>query len=55
LFGQSVYVDQHLAGPGDIVFSGGSHTDAVRVAYDDFVRVVRPTVGDFSTERRPWH
>lgn len=52
LYGQQVFVDQSLAGAGDIVFDAGSHTDAVKVRYDDFVQLVRPTAGDFGRARR---
>jgi hypothetical protein len=31
----------------------GSHSDAVKVKYDDFARVVRPTVGDSGRAWRP--
>lgn len=53
LYGQLVFVDRNLAdGRGDIVFDAGSHSDAVKVKYDDFARVVQPTVGDFGRVRR---
>jgi Ala-tRNA(Pro) deacylase len=52
LYGQPVFIDRALTDGGDIVFEAGSHTDAVRVKYDDFARVVRPTVGDFGRARR---
>lgn len=47
LYGQPVFVDRSLARGEEIVFNAGSHTDAIKVRYDDFARVVRPTVGDF--------
>jgi Ala-tRNA(Pro) deacylase len=53
LYGQPVFVDRALAGGDDIVFDAGSHTDAVKMTYDDFERVVRPTVGDFGRARVP--
>jgi Ala-tRNA(Pro) deacylase len=52
LYGQRVFIDQALAGAGDIVFDAGSHSDAVRMTYDDFARVVHPFVGDFGRPRR---
>ena len=52
LYGQPVFVDQSLASGGDIVFDAGTHSDAVKVKYDDFARVVHPTVGDFGRTRR---
>jgi Ala-tRNA(Pro) deacylase len=53
LYGQAVFVDRALTGGNEIVFEGGTHTDAVKVNFDDFARVVRPTVGDFGRTRRP--
>ena len=52
LYRQPVFVDSSLARGGEIVFEAGSHTDAVKVRYDDFARAVRPTVGDFGRTRR---
>jgi Ala-tRNA(Pro) deacylase len=51
LFGQRVFVDQSLTDDKEIVFNGGTHTDAVRMRFEDFVRLVRPTVGGFG--RKP--
>jgi Ala-tRNA(Pro) deacylase len=53
LYGQPVFVDRALAGGNEIAFDAGSHTDAVKMKYDDFERVVRPTVGDFARARAP--
>jgi Ala-tRNA(Pro) deacylase len=47
LFGQRVFVDSSLAEDEEIVFTGGSHTDAIQVKYDDFARLVHPVVGAF--------
>jgi Ala-tRNA(Pro) deacylase len=52
LYGQPVFVDRELADAGEIVFEGGSHRDAVRVKYDDFARVVRPTVDNLGRLRQ---
>ena len=52
LYGQPVFVDRRLADVGDIVFDAGSDSDAVKVKYDEFARVVHPTVGDFVLTRR---
>jgi Ala-tRNA(Pro) deacylase len=51
LYGQPVFVDRALAGGSEIVFDAGSHSDAVRVRYDDFTRVVQPIVADFGRVR----
>jgi Ala-tRNA(Pro) deacylase len=52
LYGQPVFVDSALAVGGEIVFEAGSHTDAVRMKYDEFARAVQPKVGDFGRTRR---
>ena len=52
LYGQPVFLDRTLTGENEIVFEAGSHTDAVKMKYDDFARVVRPTVGDFGRPPR---
>jgi Ala-tRNA(Pro) deacylase len=48
LYGQPVFVDGSLARAGEIVFDGGSHRDAVRMTYEDFARVARPTEGNLA-------
>jgi Ala-tRNA(Pro) deacylase len=47
LYGQPVFVDRHLAAADEVVFDAGSHSEAIKVRYKDFARVVQPTVGDF--------
>src|SRR4029453_15300352 len=49
LFGQRVRVDSALARDPEIVFSGGSHGDAIRMPYREFERLSRPTVAKFAT------
>lgn len=51
LYGVPVFADKSLALDEEIVFEAGNHEEAVRMAYGDFVRVVRPTSADFA--RRP--
>lgn len=48
LYGQDVYVDVALAGEPEIVFSSGSHSEAIRMRWSDFVASVRPIVGRFA-------
>jgi Ala-tRNA(Pro) deacylase len=50
LYGQPVFVDRALAGVGEIVFEAGSHRDAVRMKYEDFVRVAQPTEANLARE-----
>ena len=47
LYGQRVFVDSSLAADPEVVFNAGTHTDAIRVRYQDLVKVVGPVVGDF--------
>ncbi len=47
LYGQRVFVDERLAEDETIVFNAGNHTEAVRLRYADFNRLVKPVVGAF--------
>ena len=48
LFGQTVFADVRLASESEIVFSAGTHTDAIVMRWPDFARMVRPIVGRFA-------
>ena len=48
LYGQRVIVDEQLTMNADIVFDAGTHSDAIRMSYPDFERLVGPIVGDFA-------
>ena len=48
LYGLRVYVDDELAHGGPIVFNAGNHSEAVRMDYADFDRLVQPMVARFS-------
>ena len=47
LYGLPVYVDQSLASDEEIVFEGGTHSEAIRMRYWDFAALVFPTVAEF--------
>ncbi len=49
LYGLSVYVDESLAADKEIIFNAGTHRDAIRMNYDDFVRLAKPTVCSVAT------
>jgi Ala-tRNA(Pro) deacylase len=51
LYGLDVYVDENLAEDDTIAFTAGTHHEIVRLAYDEFERLVEPTIGDFA--KRP--
>ena len=44
LYGLTVYVDESLAADKEIIFNAGTHRDAVRMNYQDFVRLAEPIV-----------
>jgi|SRR6185436_12829328 len=48
LYGQAVFADVSLAGEPEIVFSAGTHVDAIAMRWADFSRTVRPIVGSFA-------
>lgn len=51
LYGLEVYVDQSLTQDEAIVFQAGTHVDAVKLRYQDFANLVRPTVVEFHAPR----
>ncbi len=48
LYGMPVYVDEMLTYDKEIAFNAGSHSELVRMSYEDFERVVNPIVGRFA-------
>jgi Ala-tRNA(Pro) deacylase len=42
LYNLPVYVDESLAIDKEVIFNAGTHHDAVRMAYEDFVRLAKP-------------
>jgi Ala-tRNA(Pro) deacylase len=48
LYNVPVYVDRALAEDETIVFRSGTHTDTMSVSYEDFEKLVRPTVVDIA-------
>lgn len=48
LFNMKVYVAPELAEDEQIAFSAGSHTEMIRLAYDDFERLVEPEMLPFA-------
>jgi Ala-tRNA(Pro) deacylase len=43
-----VYVSETLSRDDQIAFNAGSHTELIRLAYQDFQRLVRPKVARIS-------
>lgn len=48
LYGIEVWMDDAIAQFTEVVFTAGTHVDAVRMTYPDFRRLVSPRVGRFS-------
>jgi Ala-tRNA(Pro) deacylase len=48
LYGIEVWVDRTVEESGEIVFTAGTHVDAVRMKYSDYAELVKPHVGRFS-------
>ena len=44
-WGLRVFVDQSFVGDPEMVFSAGTHTDAIRMHYGDFSDLTHPVVG----------
>ena len=47
LYGLPVYVDRSLTTDEEIVFEGGTHSEAIRMRYWDFAALVFPVVAEF--------
>ncbi len=52
LYGMSVYADEVLSQDHEIVFNAGSHRELVRVAWEDFERLVQPKVMKLAEAKR---
>ena len=49
LYGMEVFVETSLTRDKDIAFNAGSHTELVKLSFEDFSRLVRPKVVSFSS------
>jgi Ala-tRNA(Pro) deacylase len=49
LYGMPVYVAASLADEKEIAFNAGTHTEVIKMAYEDFEQLVQPLVLDFVT------
>ena len=47
LYGVPVVVDRELSEAGEIVFNAGSHTDTIKMRYQDFAKAAKPKTGAF--------
>ena len=53
LYGLPTYVDRSLAEEDYIVFEAGTYTDAVKLSYRDYQRMVQPQVADLAIKVHP--
>ena len=51
LYGLPVYAERSLEKNQEIVFSAGTHTLTARMAFRDFVTLVKPTLAEFAVHR----
>jgi Ala-tRNA(Pro) deacylase len=48
LYGMATVVDHSLSWSENIVFNAGTHTDAIRMKYSDYAKLVKPRIARFS-------
>jgi Ala-tRNA(Pro) deacylase len=48
LYDMPVFADESLARDKEIVFNAGSHRELVRLAWEDFVKLVEPKIVRFA-------
>jgi len=53
LYGLPTYVDKHLAEQDYIVFEAGTHTEAIKMSYSDYEKIVKPKVEDLGIKLQP--
>lgn len=44
LYGMDVYVDNNLAKEKEIAFNAGTHSECIKLAYDDFAKLSKPKI-----------
>lgn len=49
LYGIDVFIDPSLKADEEIVFNAGTHTELIRMRFDDFERLVHPNVAPIAT------
>jgi Ala-tRNA(Pro) deacylase len=53
LYGLPTYVDKSLSQEEYIVFEAGTHTDAIKLSYRDYEKIVKPRVEDLAIKIQP--
>jgi Ala-tRNA(Pro) deacylase len=52
LYNVPVYMDRTLAEDEQIIFNAGTHTDTLKIAFQDYVRLVQPVIATFGMHKR---
>ncbi|MCM8763986.1 MAG: YbaK/EbsC family protein [Candidatus Omnitrophica bacterium] len=47
LYGMETFVEDSLTENKEIVFNAGTHTELIRISFDDFVKLVKPKIMSF--------
>lgn len=55
LYGLAVFVEEDLSRSKNLTFNAGSHSELIRMSYEDFDRLVRPTILKFASRRAHAH
>ena len=53
LYSMPTCVDKRLAEEDHIVFEAGTHTDAIKMSYRDYAKIVNPRVEDLAVKTQP--
>jgi Ala-tRNA(Pro) deacylase len=53
LYGVPTYVDKRLAEQDYIVFEAGTHSEAIKLSYRDYEKIVQPHVADIAVKIQP--
>jgi len=53
LYGVPTFVDKSLSQEEYIVFEAGTHTDAIKLRYRDYEKIVKPRVEDLAVKIQP--
>ena len=53
LYGVPTFVDQSLAEQDYIVFEAGTHSDAIKLSYRDYEKIVKPRVEELAVKIQP--
>ena len=50
LIGAPVFIDEKLERGDEVIFTGGTHTDSVKISIGDFLKLAHPLVADLCRE-----